>query len=322
MRHSLSRLLPLLTSPAVALTVDLEIRVADELGYPVADAWVRVDWVPVVSPDPWNNPSLVRPAEARTDVAGRARLSGKQAAPRLVVEAGAEGHYAVSRVLMSRDQVVRLSLPVRGPAVRHRRLEVLTASLPEDGQPKPFDLELGAFLPPLGVGRQADILLSGRRESALLAKDSRAPYKDWVEMRFVAAGSGWVATPRPGQPGFAAAHEGGVPGLRIRDLPHPREAPASGYSPGLSYVEARLAEAPPPGDLRWLRPDPAFVPGPGRLGAPQWIFRIRPGPASLHGVLTDFGWLPDGRLRLAYLLSDEPGNPSLEFGFPPEDMGR
>ena len=322
MRNSLSHLLMMLTSPAVALTVDLDIRVADELGYPVPDAWVRVDWVPVVSQDPWNRPSLVRPSEVRTDVAGRVRLSGRQAAPRLVIEAGAEGHYAVSRVLAARDQVVRLGLPVRGPAVRHRRLEVLTSAMPADGQPRPFDLEMGAFLPPLGVGRQVDILLSGHRGSALLAKDSRAPYKDWAELRFADAGAGHLPTPRPGQPGFAAAHDGGVPGLRIRDLSHPREAPPTGYMAELAFVEARLAEAPPPGDLRWLRPDPAFVPGPGRLGAPQWIFRIRPGPAALHGVLTDFGWLPDGRLRLAYLLSDEPGNPSLEFGVPPEDMGR
>lgn len=322
MKSPLSRLLLMVSAPAVALTVDLDVRVSDELGYPVPDAWVRVDWVPLLSHDPWNSPSLTRPAEARTDVAGRARLSGRQAAPRLVVEAGAEGHYAVSRVLLSRDQVVRLSLPLRGPAVRHRRLEILTSALPEDGEPRAFDLEMGAFLPPLGVGRQADILLRGARESARLSKDSRAPYRDWVTLRFAEAGAGIVATPRPGQPGFAAAHDGGVGGLRIRDLSHPREAPTGGYALELPFVEARLAEAPPPGDLRWLRPDPSFVAGPGRIGAPQWIFRIRPGPAALHGVLTDFGWLPDGRLRLAYLLSDEPGNPSLEFGFPPEDMGR
>lgn len=322
MRSTLSRLLLMVSTPAAALTVDLDVRVADELGYPVPDAWVRVDWVPVLSADPWNKPSLTRPGEARTDVAGRVRLSGKQAAPRLVIEAGADGHYAVSRVLVARDQVVRLGLPLRGPAVRHRRLEVLTSSLPEDGEPRAFDLEMGAFLPPLGVGRQADILLAGERESSRLPKDSRAPYRDWVSLRFAVPGSGHVATPRPGQPGFAAAHDGGVPGLRIRDLGHPREAPGAGYLEELRFVEARLAEAPPPGDLRWLRPDPAFVAGPGRIGSPQWMFRIRPGPSALHGVLTDFGWLPDGRLRLAYLLSDEPGNPSLEFGFPPEDMGR
>lgn len=322
MKHALSRLLLLVSSPAVALTVDLDVRVTDELGYPVADAWVRVDWVPVVSHDPWNAPSVTRPAEARTDVAGRVRLSGRQAAPRVVIEAGAEGHYAVSRALAARDQVVRLSLPLRGPAVRHRRLEILTSSLPEDGEPRAFDLELGAFLPPLGVGRHADILVAGERESARLPKDSRAPFRDWVSLTFVVPGSGQAATPRPGQPGFSSAHDGGVPGLRIRELSHPREAPASGYAPELTYLEARLSEAPPPGDLRWLRPSTDFVPGPGRLGSPQWIFRIRPGPAALHGVLTDFGWLPDGRLRLAYLLSDEPGNPSLEFGFPPEDMGR
>lgn len=322
MRTSLTRLLLLVSAPATALTVDLDVRVTDELGYPIPDAWVRADWVPVASHDPWNTPSLTRPSEARTDVAGRARLSGRQSAPRFVVEAGAEGHYAVSRVLVARDQVVRLSLPLRGPAVRHRRLEILTSALPDDGEARPFDLEMGAFLPPLGVGRQSDVLLAGSRGSARLPKDSRAPYRDWVTLRFTVPGTGLVATPRPGQPGFAAAHDGGNLGLRIRDLPHPREAPASGYIDELPFVEERLAEAPPAGDLRWLRPDPAFVPGPGRLGAPQWIFRIRPGPAALHGVLTDFGWLPDGRLRLAYLLSDEPGNPSLEFGFPPEEMGR
>ena len=322
MRTLLSRLLLLAASPAVALTVDLDVRVTDELGYPVPDAWVRVDWVPVLSHDPWNAPSLTRPAEARTDVAGRARVSGRHAAPRLLVEAGAEGHYAVSRVLASRDQIVRLGLPLRGPAVRHRRLEVLTSALPEDGQPRAFDLEMGAFLPPLGVGRHADVVISGERGSARLPKDSRAPYRDWATLGFLGAGAGYRETPRPGQAGFAAAHDGGVPGLRIRDLLHPREIPGGPYASELGFVEARQAEAPPPGDLRWLRPDPAFVPGPGRLGAPQWVFRIRPGPGALHGVLTDFGWLPDGRLRLAYLLSDEPGNPSLEFGFPPEDMGR
>ena len=89
--------------------------------------------------------------------------------------------------------------------------------------------------------------------------------------------------------------------LLLPGLASPRLAPAAGYQGQLEYRSSRGMS-------------PTDIPGPGRVGAPQWIFRITRESGALHGVITDFGWLEDGRLRLQYRISAEPGNPSLEFG--------
>lgn len=120
-------------------------------------------------------------------------------------------------------------------------------------------------------------------------------------MRFIRQGDGVVATPRPGQAGFAASVSSACDGMLLPGLASPRQAPAAGYVDRLAYRSARGSAA---GDL----------PGPGRVGAPQWIVRLAREEGVVHGLVTDFGWTEDGRLRITYRLSAEPGNPSLEFG--------
>lgn len=296
--------------------IELDVRVADELGRPLAGAEISCEWVPRLSPDPWNQPhSRVRDT-AQADDRGRARLSGRHVLDQLTVTAQAEGYYAASRRLVARDQIVRIALLQQGPRVRSTRIEILTSALPQDGSEHPFDLEMGAFLPPLGVGRRADVLLSGRCESGQLPPGSRAVFEDTLRMAFLDARAGHVPTPRPGQDGFSHSIQPFLSELLLHGIEHPLEAPFDAYKPLIVYRLARTAEAPPPGDVAWVRPAPGVIPHPGRIGSPQWIFRIRPGPAALHGVITDFGWIEDGRLRLRYRISQEPGNPSLEFDAP------
>jgi len=312
-RLALAFLLPF---PLVAAVIDLDVRVADELGRPIAGAEISCEWVPRLSPDPWNQPHARVRDLALADERGRARLSGRHVLDQVAVTARAEGYYAATRRLVSRDQVVRIALLQQGPRVRSSAIEVLTSVLPQDGTEHAFDLEMGAFLPPLGVGRRADVLLSGRCESSRLPPGSRAVFEDSLRLVFLDARAGCLPTPRPGQEGFSRSIQPFLADFLLHGIEHPLEAPSGGYQPSLAYRLARTVEAPPPGDLAWVRPAPGVVPSPGRIGSPQWLFRIRPGPAALHGVITDFGWLDDGRLRLRYQISQEPGNPSLEFDLP------
>jgi len=309
-------LLALLPFPALAASVQLDVRVVDELGRPIPDAEVSCQLVPRLSPDPFNVSAGRLALTARADDRGRARLEGRHAPDHLAVTARADGFYASSRRVTSFDRVVRLSLLQQGPRVDSVRVDFLTSSLPADGSPAPFDLELGAFLPPLGVGRRADLLLSGRCESHRLPPGARDTFEDVADLLFLDSRAGLVPSPRPGQDGFAASVPPFLAEQLLHDISHPLEAPPDGYRPSLAYRLARTVPAPPPGDLAWVRPAPGVVPGPGRVGSPQWVFRIRPGPAALHGVITDFGWVDGGRLRLAYRISTEPGNPSLEFDAP------
>lgn len=312
-RHALLLLFPL---HLLAAAVDLDVRVADELGRPIAGAEVTCEWIPRLSPDPWNQPHRRESGRALADERGRARLVGRHAPDHLTVTVRADGYYAVSRRLVARDQIVRLALLQQGARVESARVEILTSSLPQDGSQHPFDLERGSFLPPLGVGRRADVLLSGSCPSSRLPAGSRAVFSDTLRLVFLDARAGCLATLRPGQQRFAQSIQPFLGDSLLHGIEHPLEAPAEGYQSELIYLLARTVEAPPPGDLAWVRPAPGVVPGPGRIGAPQWIFRIRPGPAALHGVITDFGWVEDGRLRLRYRISQEPGNPSLEFDAP------
>ena len=315
MKSSLLRILALALLPSVSHALEIEVQVSDELGHPLSGAWVRVYWTPVPSPDPFNQPSIAQPTEAVTDGQGMAKLSGRHGLGRLRIDAGAAGYYVVSRSVDPRSiSSAHLQLPLRGATVPARALDILTSALPADGEWRAFDFEVGAFLPPLGVGRHADILLRGRRGSADLPPGSRAPYRDWLELRFSEEGAGAFATPRPGQLGYPESLGASDGDCKVFGLGHPRSAPREGYLTELAFVEERLREAPPPGDVRWLQLNPDFVPGPAPAAAPQWVFRIRPRDGYRHGVLKAFGWLPDGRLRLTYVLAVEPGSVSLEFG--------
>lgn len=296
------RLMPIcLALRCLSSPVDLAVSVVDESGTPVAGAAVSADTVPRSTLDPWNAPARSVRVEAAADGKGVARLVAEHALPRLVVSAVAPGFHPAARVVERADRSVRLVLPRRLGAVSSVRLELLTRLLPDDGAEHGFDLALGAFMPPLGVGRRADVYLSGRCPSARLPRSSPGAYVDEVRMRFDAGGAGVVAVPRPGQLGFAGSVSSACEGMLLPAMDHPREAPEAGYEPLLVYRSARADS-------------PGAIPGPGRAGAPQWIFRVNREGGPLHGVIADFGWLPDGRLRLVYRISTEVGCRSLEFG--------
>lgn len=298
MRHHLAILLGLRCAAAPFAT---EVTVVDESGAPLASAGVSADTVPRLAVDPWNAPAPRVRVEAATDEAGVARLVGEHALPELVVSAAMPGFHPAARRVARDAGMARLVLPRRLGSVGARRVDVLTRALPEDGAEHGFDLAMGAFVAPLGVGRHVDVWLSGRCPSARLARGASGAYVDEAQMRFAQPGEGVVATPRPGQAGFAATISPACDGQLLPALASPRQAPADGYVDRLAY---RSARGPLPGD----------IPAPGRVGSPQWIFRISREGGMVHGLITDFGWLEDGRLRLTYRLSEAPGNLSLEFG--------
>ncbi len=279
----------------------IEVEVTDESGAPVVGAAVSCETVPRLALDPWNAPARRVVSRATADSRGRAHLAGDHALPELIVSAVAPGFHVAARRTPIGVSVARVVLPARLGTAESVRLELLTRALPDDDAEHGFDLLLGAFVPPLGVGRHADVFLRGRCPSASLPRASTAPYTDEVVMRFAGLGDGIVAVPRPGQAGFAASVSSACTEMLLPDLVAPRRAPESGYTPLLAY---RCSRGPLPGEL----------PGPGRIGSPQWIFRLSRESGYFHGVLTDFGWLPDGRLRIAYRISSEAGSYSLDFG--------
>lgn len=298
MRHILSLMFGL---RCAAAPFSMDVEVVDETGARLGGAGVSADTVPRLSTDPWNAPSRRARVSVVADGEGRARLDFDHALPEVMVSAAMPGFYpAACRV--SRGQArARLVLPRRLGSADSVRVDWVSRALPDDGAAHGFDLAMGSLVAPLGVGRHADVWISGSCPSARLPRDATAAYVDVALMRFVTPGDGVVPVPRPGQAGFAtsvaaACHEMLLPGLQA-----PRMAPSAGYLGQLEYREAR-------------GPAATDIPGPGRIGAPQWIFRVRRESGALHGLITDFGWLEDGRLRLQYRISTEPSNVSLEFG--------
>ncbi len=278
----------------------MKVEVVDESGTPVAGAAVHCETIPKRALDPWNAPARRVVVSATADERGHAQLSAGHVLPEIIVGAVAPGFHPAARRTSISVSSVRVVLPRRLGFAESVRFELLTRALPDDGGEHGFDLLLGAFTPPLGVGKRADVYLRGRCVSATLPPNSTAPYADEVIMRF-AESEGIIPVPRPGQAGFAASISPACDGMLLPDLVAPRLAPEGGYTTVLKYHASR-------GSLS------TDLPGPGRIGSPQWIFRFSRESGRYHGLLTDFGWLPDGRLRIVYRVSAEAGNRSLGFG--------
>ena len=146
---------------------------------------------------------------------------------------------------------------------------------------------MGAFTPPIGVGQRSDVFIKGKCTMVTSAAGIRVSSENSeLEMWHSEKGSGFLATPRPSQKTFGLSIAAGCAEQSFPELFWPRIAPQTGYV------------------ARWNYPETA---------GSQWIFRMRPDQGYYYGVLTDFHWLPDGRLRMVYELSEVPGNPSLEF---------
>lgn len=298
MRHLLSLVLGI---RCAAAPFSVEVEVLDELGTPLPGAGLSIDTVPRLTPDPWNAPSRRVRVESMADGEGVARAAFDHALPEVMVTAVTPGFYPASRRMVRGSGRARVVLPRRLGSAEAVRVALLTRALPDDGAGHGFDLAMGAFTAPLGVGRQADVWISGRCPSARLSRGAAGAYVDELLMRFARPGDGVCAVPRPGQEGFAGSVSPACDGLLLPGLSSPRLAPAAGYVSPLAY---RSARGPAPSDLA----------GPGRIGAPQWIFRVEREGGALHGLITDFGWVEDGRLRLEYRISTVPGSRSLEFG--------
>ena len=132
-------LLALLPFPALAASVQLDVRVADELGRAIPGAEVSCFLVPRLSPDPFNVSAERLRVAVLADDRGRARLEGRHVPDHLAVTARAEGFYPASRRVTAFDRVVRLSLLQQGPRVDSVRVDFLTSSLPADGSPVQFE---------------------------------------------------------------------------------------------------------------------------------------------------------------------------------------
>lgn len=276
----------------------VDVSVTDESGAPLAGAAVVAETTPRFSADPWNAPARCIRVEATSDPRGLARLAGEHALPGLVLTVAQLGFYPASRRIARTEPAASLVLPRRSASVASTRASCLFRGLPWDGSEHGFDLVMGAFTPPLGVGCRSDVWISGRRGLASHPVAVPEVCVDELVMRFAGPGDGVVATPRPGQPGFAASVSPACEGLLLPGLAHPRRAPAEGYVDRLVHRSERVGGAVVA----------------GRIGGPQWIFRVHREGGVLHGVITDFGCITDGQLRLDCQASSEPGNPSLEFG--------
>lgn len=290
-------LLLLLGATVAAAPFTLEVSVVDESGVPLPGAAVFAETMPAPSSDPWNTPSRRVRVESTADARGVARLMGRHGLATLVVGATAPGFHPALRQLALGDPSARLVLPRRLGVSGSARYTSLTHVLPDDGAEHGFDLLMGAFTEPLGVGRHADVWIRGRCQSASPSRASGATAVDEVEMRFAQAGDGVAAVPRPGQPGFAAAIAPACADMLLPDLSFPRLAPHEGYLGRLVYRAVSSGGS-----------------AAAHANAPQWILRVTRENGVVHGVLVDFGWVEGGLLRVECRVGLEADNPLLEFG--------
>ena len=275
------------TAQCVAAAFHLHVEVVDEQGRHLPSVEITCETLPVIAPNIWNAPARRQRLSAQTDVNGVAKLVGQHALPQIVVSAAIDSFYASSRRVTCEQKSVQLVLVKKLNQVKCRRLEILTSSLPQDGNAHGFDLMMGAFTPPIGVGQRSDVFIKGKCTMVTSAAGIRVSSENSeLEMWHSEKGSGFLATPRPSQKTFGLSISAGCAEQSFPELFWPRIAPQTGYV------------------ARWNYPETA---------GSQWIFRMRPDQGYYYGVLTDFHWLPDGRLRMVYELSEVPGNPSLEF---------
>ncbi len=289
------------TLRCIAAPFSLDVTVVDEDSVPIPGAAVWVDATPQLAQDPWHAPARRQRIEATADSQGRARLTGGHALTAFCPMAVCPGFYPAGVLTKVSSSPIRIVLPRRLGSSNSSHIERLTRALPDDGAEHAFDLKMGDFVAPLGVGHQPDIWIRGRCPSASMKPGSPGAYVDELSARFSALADGVIATPRRGEPGFDLSISPACAGMIFGELTAPRLAPSAGYLPTLVYRSAR-------------GPSASDIPGPGRAAQPQWIFQIHRDGHVLHGLIDDFGWLPDGRLRLLYRISTEPGNRSLEFG--------
>jgi hypothetical protein len=281
-----------------AANFHLQVEVVDEYGKHMPSVEIVCDTLPVAASNIWNAPGRRERLCVKTDINGVARLEGQHALPQLVISASTDNFYTSTKRLSCEQKFAQLILVKKLEQVKCRRLEVLTSSLPQDGNSYGFDLMIGAFTPPLGVGRYPDVFIKGKYDTANTTSGVRAlSVSRELEMRYSDKGSGFQPTPRPGQKSFGLSIAAGCDDQAFPELFWPRIAPQAGYQTQWAYT-------PPAMNHSQIQ---------GGAGGPQWIFRIRPEQGYYRGVLTDFHWLPDGRLRMVYELSEAAGNPSLEF---------
>jgi hypothetical protein len=280
----------------LAAPFQIQVEVVDEQGRHLPSAEITCDTLPVPAFNIWNAPARRQRLSAKTDVNGVGKLEGQHALPQLVISASRDGFYTSSRRVGCEQKFIQLIMVKKLAQVKSRRLEILTSSLPQDGNAYGFDLMMGAFTPPLGVGQRSDVFIKGKCASVTTAAGARVSSEGLdLEMRHSEKGSGFLATPRPGQKSFGLSIAIGCADQSFSGLFWPRIAPQTGYEVIWKYEELGTTRAP------------------AEAGVSQWIFRMRPEQGYYYGVLTDCHWLSDGRLRLVYELSMVPGNPSLEF---------
>ena len=271
----------------LAAVFHLQVEVVDEQGRHLSSVDVACETLPVSASNIWNAPARRQRLSAKTDVNGVAKLEGQHALPQLVISASADGFYTSSRRVASEQKSIQLVLVKKLEQVKSRRLEILTSSLPQDGNSHGFDLMMGAFTPPIGVGKRSDVFIKGKCTVVTTSLGMHMSSENLeLEMWHSEKGAGFLVTPRPGQKSFGLSIATGCDGQAFSGLFWPRVAPQTGYVAQWNYPET---------------------------GGSQWIFRMRPEQGYYYGVLTDFHWVPDGRLRMVYELSEVPGNPSLEF---------
>ena len=279
-----------------AATFHLKVEVVDEDGKRLPSVVIAGEALPVSSPNIWNAPGRRKHFVAKTDADGFAKIEEQHILPQLVISASADNFYTSSIRVTCEQKVVKIILVRKLEQVKSRKFEIITSSLPQDGRLYGFDLIMGAFTTPLGVGRYPDVFIKGICPPVSKGTDPVVPFIDQdLEMHFPDQGTGFQPTPRPGQKSFSLSVAPSCEGQMFSGLDWPRRAPRMGYA------------------MQWRRREFGITQLQGRAEEPQWIFRIRPEEGYYHGVMSDFRWLPDGRLRLVYEVSTISGSQSLEF---------